>query len=137
MVALDGRTHKVIFQKTYDTHADAKASAALAEDFKKAPRGSVVIAVIKDEAQRLLTNDAKAVFASMGSEEIRNLQFRDAWGFVGVAGQQVFGEQRAAKGTKVRAAMTLSFSKPVKQKVHKPAKVEGGSRLEVHSAGAW
>jgi hypothetical protein len=68
----------------------------------------------------------------MGSEEIKNLGAREGWGFVGVYGQKVFGEQR---GAKVRAAMTLSYSKAVKEKVKKPAKVEGGSRFEVHSAG--
>jgi len=68
----------------------------------------------------------------MGSEEIKNLGNREGWGFVGVYGQKVFGEQR---GAKVRAAMVLSFSKPIKEKVKKPAKVEGGSRFEVHSAG--
>jgi hypothetical protein len=31
--------------------------------------------------------------------------------------------------------MTLSFSKPVKEKVKYPAKVKGASRFEVHSAG--
>jgi hypothetical protein len=31
--------------------------------------------------------------------------------------------------------MTLSYSKPVKRRVRKPAKVQGGSRFEVHSAG--
>jgi len=115
VVALDGRTHKVIFTKVYDTHAEAAASKALAADFSKAPKGSVIIAVIKDEAQRLLTNEARDAFAKMGSEEIRNLAYRDAWGFVGVSGQKVFGEQRAAKGSKVRAAMTLSYSKAVKE----------------------
>jgi len=32
--------------------------------------------------------------------------------------------------------MTLSYSKPIKKKVRKPEKVEGGSRFEVHSGGA-
>lgn len=136
IVVLDGRTHKVLFRKNYDTWGNQNDVKALVTDSKKLPRGSVVIAVVKDEASRLMTPDAKKVFTKMGSEEILNLGNREGWGFVGVfgmgKGQRVFGEQ---KGAKVRAAMTLSYSKAVKEKVKKPAKVEGGSRFEVHSAG--
>jgi hypothetical protein len=51
-----------------------------------------------------------------------NIGNKEGFGFVGVFGtkQKVFGEQR---GAKVRAAMTLSYSKAVKQKVNKPAPV--------------
>lgn len=135
IIVLDGRNHKVIAKKNYDTWGDKNAVKAMVEDSKKTPRGSVVIAVVKDEASRLLTEEAKKVFVGMGSEEILNLGNREGFGFVGVSGldkQKVFGEQR---GAKVRAAMTLSYSKAVKEKVKKPAKVEGGSRFEVHSAG--
>lgn len=129
---LDGKNHKVLFRKVYDTWGNNNDVKALVEESKKIPKGSVVIAVVKDEASRLLTEEAKKVFIKMGSEEIKNLGNREGWGFVGVYGQKVFGEQR---GAKVRAAMTLSYSKAVKEKVKKPEKVEGGSRFEVHSAG--
>jgi hypothetical protein len=129
---LDGKNHKVLMRKVYDTWGNNKDVTALVEESKKIPRGSVVIAVVKDEASRLLTEEAKKIFINMGSEEIKNLGNREGWGFVGVYGQKVFGEQR---GAKVRAAMTLSYSKAVKEKVKKPEKVEGGSRFEVHSAG--
>lgn len=122
----------MIFRKNYDTWGNANDVKALVADSKKAPKGSVVIAVVKDEASRLLTQEAKNVFIKMGSEEIRSLGNREGWGFVGVVGQKVFGEQR---GAKVRAAMTLSYSKPVREKVKYPSKVKGGSRFEVHSAG--
>lgn len=136
VVILDGRTHKVLFKKSYDTWGDKDSIKAMIEDSKKTPRGAVVIAAVKDEASRLLTDEAKKFFVKMGSEEIKNLGNREGWGFVGVfglgRGQKVFGEQR---GAKVRAAMTLSYSKAVKERRRKPAKVEGGSRFEVHSAG--
>jgi len=132
VIVLDGRNHKVLFRKVYDTWGNNNDVKALVEDSKKVPAGSVVIAVVKDEASRLLTEDAKKVFIKMGSEEIKNLGNREGWGFVGVYGQKVFGEQR---GAKVRAAMTLSYSKAVKEKRRKPEKVEGGSRFEVHSGG--
>jgi hypothetical protein len=48
----------------------------------------------------------------MGSSEIKTLGIRSGWGFIGVVGQKTFGEQ---KGPKVRAAMTLSYSKAVKK----------------------
>jgi len=118
-------------RKSYDTWGSADQSKALVADAKKVPRGSVVIAVVKDDASRELTQEAKNLFIKMGSEEINNLGNKEGWGFVGVAGQKVFGEQR---GAKVRASMTLGFSKEVKEKVRKPSKVKGGSRFEVHSA---
>jgi len=70
----------------------------------------------------------------MGSEEIQNLGSSQGFGFVGVVGAKIFSEQR---GAKVRSSKTLSHSKAVKEKVKKPAKVEGGSRFEVHSAGEY
>jgi hypothetical protein len=134
VIVLDGRTHKVIHRKTYDTWGKQDDVKAMIEDSKKTPKGSVVIAVVKDGASRLLTPEAKKFFIKMGSEEIKALGEREGWGFVGVFGTKakVFGEQR---GAKVRATMVLGYSKAVKEKVKKPAKVEGGSRFEVHSAG--
>lgn len=134
IVVLNGKDHKVIMRKTYDTSLDGNASKALVADAKKVPRGAVVIAVVKDDGAKLLDDKARKLFIKMGSEEIRNLKAKEGWGFVGVVGQKVFGEQM---GAKVRAAMTLSFSKEVKEPVRKPAKVEGGSRFEVHSAGLF
>jgi len=121
-------------RKTYDTWGDANQVKAFVADFKQVKKGSVFVAVVKDDASRLLTVDAKKVFEKMGSEEIQNLGSREGFGFVGVVGTKVFGEQR---GAKIRSAMTLSYSKAVKEKVRKPAKVEGASRFEVHSAGKY
>jgi len=51
----------------------------------------------------------------MGSQEIKALNFREGWGFIGVYGMPanslVYGEQR---GPSIRAAMTLSFTRTVK-----------------------
>lgn len=79
-------------RKTYDTWGNANDVKAMIEDSKKAPRGSVIIAVVKDDASRLLTQEAKDIFIRMGSEEIKNLGNKEAWGFVVVVGQKVFGE---------------------------------------------
>jgi hypothetical protein len=79
----------------------------------------------------MLTQEAKDLFIKMGSDEIKRLGNKEGWGFVGVAGQKVFGEQ---KGAKVRASMAMSYSKEVKETRRKPSKVKGGSRFEVHSA---
>jgi hypothetical protein len=74
VVVLDGRTHKVLMNKAYDTKLSSKESAAMVADSKKVKKGSVVIAVVKDDASKELTNDAKRLFAKMGSVEINNLQ---------------------------------------------------------------
>jgi hypothetical protein len=66
-IILDGRTHGVLFRKSYDTWGDQKAVKAMVEDSKKIPRGSVVIAVVKDDGSRLLTEEAKQIFVKMGS----------------------------------------------------------------------
>lgn len=119
-------------RKTYDTWGNANDVKAFVDDHKKIQRGAVIVAVVKDDASRLLTQEAKNVFVKMGSEEINSLGSREGFGFVGVKGQKVFGEQR---GAKVRAAMTLSYTKEKKEKKRKVEKVEGASRFEVHSAG--
>jgi len=49
-------------RKTYDTWGDANQARAFVKDFKKIPRGSVLVAVVKDDASRLLTVDAKEIF---------------------------------------------------------------------------
>jgi hypothetical protein len=73
-------------RKTYDTWGSADQSKAFLADSKKVQSGSVVIAVVKDDASRELTQEAKNLFIKMGSEEINNLGNKEGWGFVGVAG---------------------------------------------------
>jgi hypothetical protein len=60
-------------RKTYDTWGDANAVKAFVQDAKKVAKGSVLVAVVKDDASRLLSLEAKKVFTKMGSEEISNL----------------------------------------------------------------
>jgi len=76
VAVLDGRTHKLIMRKTYDTWGNASDVKALVQDAKKIPKGSVFIAVVKDEASRLLNDEARNIFIKMGSEEIKNLDTR-------------------------------------------------------------
>lgn len=86
VVALDPFKHTVLQNEFYDTYADSKASKKFVKDFKRLPKGSVVIIAAKDESSKLLNGEAKAVVQSMGSTEIVNLGFRQGFAFIGVKG---------------------------------------------------
>ena len=56
------------------------------KDYKKVPAGSIIMIAVMDEAERSLNNGVRKMIASMGSKEIGNLDYRDAFAFIGIKG---------------------------------------------------
>jgi hypothetical protein len=60
LIVLNGPDHKLLLNKSYNTYNNKRDdSAALVNDFKKIPNGSVIIAAVKDDATRNLKQSAK------------------------------------------------------------------------------
>lgn len=113
VVALAGQNHEVMHMATYDTYADAAASDRMVKDFASAPVGTVIIAVVKDEGRKQLSQAAMDIFIGMGAKEIQNLQFREGYLFMGIKGTRSHLEKR---GGQVNAGMILGYSRVVKRK---------------------
>jgi NAD(P)H-flavin reductase len=80
----------------------------LVQDAAQTPPGTVIIAVVKDDASAKLSQAAKDIFIGMGSKEISNLSKGDGWLFMGVYGSKQFVEKR---GGQVSAGMILGYSR--------------------------
>jgi phosphotransferase system HPr-like phosphotransfer protein len=132
VVALDPFKHELLLNSAYDTYGDAKASGRFVKDFKKLPKGAVIVIGVKDDASKRLSGEAKEVIKSLGSEEILNLGFKQGFAFIGVKGQIKFLEKR---GDIVGTGAILSYA-VVERKRQTRTKVDGGSSIEIISAGA-
>lgn len=82
VVALNSRDHSVLLARSYDTFANAQASSDLIRDLKGVRKGSIIIAAVKDEASKSLSQEVKELFTKWGSKEVNALGFREAWGFI-------------------------------------------------------
>jgi hypothetical protein len=111
IVVLAGANHEVMFVKNYNTAASQDASHKLAEDEAAVPIGSVVIAVVKDDAG-VLTQSVKDVFAKYGSKEINQLSKGDGFMFMGIKGSRQHLERR---GAQVSGGLVLGYSRVTKR----------------------
>lgn len=112
VIILAGQNHEVLSSKTYDTFASKAESEKMVNDAANAPVGSVIIAAIKDEGSRMLTQEAKDIFTAMGAKEINNLGYRDGYVFIGVRGSKSHVEKRA-KST--NTGIILGYSRVTKR----------------------
>ena len=70
----------------YNTYASWQSSSRLADFLASVPTGRIVVASVWDEAQCLLTEEAKLALESIGSALIRGITHGDAWAIVGRKG---------------------------------------------------
>jgi len=75
-----------MFSKRYNTYKKEKASLQLVADLKKVPKGSIVIAAVKDEASKRLKYGARRMFMKMGAKKIWKLGYKKGWAFIGIKG---------------------------------------------------
>lgn len=91
-------------------------------DFKeKLPEYCIVVAGVKDEASKRLSNDVKGLFRDLGSKTISNLKFREGWAFIGVKGVKKASEK---KGMQVGTAMVIGYGKITRKEVKKQVRVK-------------
>lgn len=96
LVALDPKTGALRARENFDTFLDRQASARLAAFIDRLPRGTLVVAAVKDEAAGQLTEEAVAAFHRIGARE--NLRGRL------FASHLVVGVKGASPGTAMEAA---------------------------------
>ena len=67
-------------------HGDYNQSSNFVEFLNKLANGTVVAIAVYDEATSSLSSAAFKAIESLGSEKIRQLQYRGSWAFIGVKG---------------------------------------------------
>lgn len=72
------------------------------------PKGCIVLAACQDDMSTNLSMDFKEWFSEMGSTEIWQLEYRQAFAFIGVMGKSECTEKRSSN-IKDRASVTQIF----------------------------
>ena len=95
IVMIDVDTGKVSHAEIFDTY---KSSNALDWMIKKidGKKDFIIVAACKDECVTKLSFYAKKWFSNMGSAEIWNLQYREAFAFIGSTAGKKANEKRAS-----------------------------------------
>jgi len=101
-----------MFVKNYNTGTSQEASHKLAEDEAAVPLGSVIIAVVKDDAAGAMTQGVKDVFNKYGSKEINQLAKGEGFLFMGIKGSTSHLERR---GAQVSGGLVLGYSRVTKR----------------------
>lgn len=84
IVSVNGRTGTVIKTGTFNMFSGE--IGPLIDFLKEVEKGSVVLVTTYDEPSTKLNDEAKSLFAELGSSSIQSLGFRDNWVFVGTKG---------------------------------------------------
>ena len=96
----------VIFAGAFDTYkSSAELDAFVKQDVTE---GFIVVAACMDDCSTQLSPQAKQWFEKLGSKEISQLEYRQGFAFIGVAGRTEANEQRAVD-RKDRASVTQVF----------------------------
>jgi hypothetical protein len=115
LVALD-RAGAIQDPVSFDTFATPRASAELAAWVQALPAGTIVLGAVKDEASRLLGEDAVAALATLGVHGDLRGRYRESHAFIGV------------KGARPGTALEALGPRPVEVRVGEP---EAGFGLEL------
>jgi len=110
LVVLNGENHEVIHNKRYNTYKKKNASNEMKKYIKSVPKGSIIIAAVKDEASKKLTYSGRRVFMKMGAKKIWKMGYKKGWAFVGIKGMKV---GKDIMGLKVNVGAIFSYTKSV------------------------
>jgi hypothetical protein len=72
----------------FDTHLDEGASRAMADWMASIPKGHIVAVAVRDEASRLLSEEAVQALRTIGAEGDLREKFRWGQAIIGVKGAQ-------------------------------------------------
>lgn len=105
IVAINHHNGSISLAKVFDTY---KTSYGLQNAIESIPDGTIVVAACKDECVTKLSKYCKEWFSGMGSQEIWNLQYRNAFAFIGRMGRKEVSENRALF-QKISATVVKAF----------------------------
>jgi len=89
LVILSPVTGQVTHMKAFDTFESADAAEAMADFIAAAPTGSYVLSAIQDEGSGSMTEAAYQALESIGSQNCRDVAFRDSWAIIGKKGAAI------------------------------------------------
>lgn len=93
LVIIDPKTGKVVSAQIYDTYATSQQLDQFITS-EYIPPGHVIAAACSDDMAHNLSDLAKHWFEMMGSREIRRLEYRCAFAFIGLSGEREASERR-------------------------------------------
>jgi len=88
LAVMDPQTGAVESTASFDTHLDGEASQALADFMASIPTGRIVAVAVRDEASRLLSEEAVQALRTIGAEGDLRGKFRWGQAIIGVKGAQ-------------------------------------------------
>jgi hypothetical protein len=88
LAIIDPQTGAVEATASFDTHLDEGASRAMADLMASIPEGRIVAVAVRDEASRLLGEDAVQALRTIGAEGDLRGKFRWGQAIIGVKGAQ-------------------------------------------------
>jgi hypothetical protein len=88
LAVMDPQTGAVEATASFDTHLDGGASQALADLMASIPKGRIVAVAVRDEASRLLSEEAVQALRTIGAEGDLQGKFRWGQAIIGVKGAQ-------------------------------------------------
>jgi hypothetical protein len=88
LAVMDPQTGAVEATASFDTHLDGGASQALADFMASIPKGRIVAVAVRDEASRLLSEEAVQALRTIGAEGDLRDKFRWGQAIIGVKGAQ-------------------------------------------------
>ena len=96
IAVINPTSSKVEFSKVFDTYTSSKPF----EDYIRSatiPEGHIVAAACQDDAASELSWEVKTWFGTMGSRQIRDLEYRQGWCFIGTFGKLDGSEKSVAE----------------------------------------
>jgi hypothetical protein len=88
LAVIDPQTGIVEVTASFDTHLDKGASRTMANSIASIPDGRIVVMSVRDEASRLLSEEAVQVLHTIGAEGDLREKFRWGQAIIGVKGTQ-------------------------------------------------
>jgi hypothetical protein len=88
LAVMDPQTGALEATASFDTHLDGEASQALADFMASIPKGRIVAVAVRDEASRLLSEEAVQALRTIGAEGDLQGKFRWGQAIIGVKGAQ-------------------------------------------------
>lgn len=85
---IDRNENIILERASFDTHISKEESQEFAKFLKWIASGMVIIIASKDEFIENLTEDAITALEQLGSEKIKDVQYRDSYVFIGEKGKK-------------------------------------------------
>ena len=125
VVVLDESSGNVLHENDFDTHGYTSRSEAFASFINSLANGAIIVIAIKDEAKNRLTESAMQAIESLGSNLIRQIQYRGSWAMVSKK-----GDERALveAGSNTAAVQVTSW-------IPKDPSLSNDCIIAVHSSG--